>query len=153
MKKSRFTSALLVLALITTAAPIAAQEKTKEQKISFKEKIKKQFNESLDRFKLCMKGECSRWEAMKAARDLGITAVALIAAVYVAAKAISPDYTPKVGEQYKFQSSFLASPRKITIQKVGPYNITFKWPEGNLSTRHLDRWNLLRKRGVITPAQ
>ncbi len=104
MKKNRITSALLALALIITAAPIhaaeeisfeekstlsvVAQEEPAQQKLSFKEKAKKQFNESLNRFRRCMKGKCDRWEEIKTARDLGIAAVTVIAGLYVGRKGI-----------------------------------------------------------------
>ena len=124
MKKNHITSVLLALSLIACVAPMqAAQEKTKEQKISFKEKAKKQFYESLDRFKRCMKGECTKWELAKAGRDLTIAITTLIAGLYVAAKAISPDYTPKTGEQYEIQSEH-KRPHKITIRDMDRYNIT-----------------------------
>ncbi len=76
MKKNRFTSALLALTLITTAAPIAAKESA----------VKKRFDASLKRLKRCIKGKCTTWEGIKAARDLGITAALVITAVYAIRK-------------------------------------------------------------------
>ncbi len=77
MKKNRIPSALLALTLITTAAPIAAKESA----------VKKRFNESLDRLKRCIHLNCSKLEALKAARDVTGAVIALFAAGYGVQKA------------------------------------------------------------------
>ncbi len=78
MKKNHITSALLVLTLITAAAPLQAQGSTP----------KKRFHESLDRFKSCIKGKCTKWELAKAGRDLIIAITALSATSIAASYAV-----------------------------------------------------------------
>ena len=78
MKKNRITSALLALALISAAAPLqAAQEEQKTNIEKAKQLAKKQVSESIDRLKRCIKGNCSRMEALKVARDVTVAVIAL----------------------------------------------------------------------------
>ena len=63
-------------------------------------KAKAQWNESLGRFKRCLKGKCTRKEALQAARDLGIAAVVTAATVYVLKTGfgIVPRWRPVISE-------------------------------------------------------
>lgn len=60
-----------------------AQEKTTDYMHIARQKAVKQFNTSLDRFKQCLHANCTKMEAVKAARDLAIAATAVITAMYV----------------------------------------------------------------------
>ncbi len=76
MKKYHFMSFLLTIALITTAAPLQAESNMQKAKNA----AKKQFDQSIKRLQKCRKGNCSRMEALKAARDVTIAIVAMYAA-------------------------------------------------------------------------
>ncbi len=86
MKKFHFTSALFALALIITAAPMQAQkqESNTQKAINL---AKNKVSESIDRLKRCIKGDCSRMEALKAARDVTFAVIAFYAAGYATRKA------------------------------------------------------------------
>ncbi len=83
MKKARLIAALLAASFIAGSASIQAQEG--QAKVG---RVKRQFNESLDRFNRCIRGKCTRWEALKAARDLAIVAAAVITAVYAGKRVV-----------------------------------------------------------------
>ena len=94
MKKYHFMSSLLAIALIA-CAPLQAAKK-----MSFKQRAKKQFNESLDRFNKCRKGKCSKAEFLKAARDLGVAALVVAGMVGVGLFAKKRLARPQPGERY-----------------------------------------------------
>jgi len=83
MKKTRLIAALLAATIITGSIPVQAQEEP--QKIG---RVRKQWNESLDRFRRCVQLKCTRWEALKAARDLAIMAAVVVGVVYAGKKGI-----------------------------------------------------------------
>jgi len=66
------------------SAALVVKEKKKETILG---RAQKQFNESLDRFYRCVQLKCTPWEALKAARDLGIAAATVIAVMYVTGEA------------------------------------------------------------------
>ena len=90
MKKTHLIIAVLAAAIMVSSVPLHAREGriskarriVKEKVSAAKEKATKQLDESLDRFKRCIKLQCTRWEALKAARDVTIAAAAVIAAMY-----------------------------------------------------------------------
>ncbi len=90
MKKSHLIITVLATAIMVGSVPLHAREGrisrarriVKEKVSAAKEKATKQLDESLDRFKRCIKLQCTRWEALKAARDVTIAAAAVIAAMY-----------------------------------------------------------------------
>ncbi len=84
MKKNFVTSALLAPALITAAAPMHAAQEKQESNI---QKAKKLVSESIARLKRCIKGNCSRMEALKVARDVTFAVIALYAAGSVSRRA------------------------------------------------------------------
>ncbi len=90
MKKTHLIIAVLAAAIMVSSVPLHAREGriskarriVKEKVSAAKEKATKQLDESLDRFKRCIKLQCTRWEALKAARDVTIAAAAVIATMY-----------------------------------------------------------------------
>lgn len=72
MKKYHFMSYLLTIALVATAAPIQAASAVEKAKHAAKERI----NRSIERLQRCVQGNCSRMEALKAARDVTIAVTA-----------------------------------------------------------------------------
>ncbi len=76
MKNSRLIAVFLAATLMISCAPVQAVEQ--KSRLS---KVKKQLNESLDRFKRCIRGKCTRKEKIKVARDVGIAAAAVLAMV------------------------------------------------------------------------
>ncbi len=85
MKKTRLTAALLAATIMVSYAPVQAEEPRERLRA-----VKKQLDESLDRFKCCMRGKCTREEKIKVARDVGIAALAVVGiatAAYFAQKA------------------------------------------------------------------
>lgn len=52
-------------------------------------KAKKEFDESVTRFKNCLQGNCSRKEALKLARDLGVAAVVVAGVIVAGVKIMS----------------------------------------------------------------
>ncbi len=143
MKKNRFTSALLALTLITTSASMYGAEE-----ISFKEKAKKQFSASIDRFKRCMKGKCNRWELAKAGRDL-IIAITAVATLYGASKGvhyISTKVTNIPQAEQKFQLAaklgfdFVISDIEVTSVTKGTF-VNYKTENGQTPIpRSLTEW-------------
>ncbi len=132
MKKNRFTSALLALTLITTSASMhgaeeisfeeentvssPAQERQVEQKVSFKEKAvklaKKTVSESIDRLKRCLRRDCSKMEALKAARDVTFAVLVLYAAGYASSYSrmfVREKLPPS------FQAPFMTATRAIGV--------------------------------------
>ncbi len=75
MKNSRLIAALLAATFMVSVVPVYAQ---KEGRVS---RAKKQFNESIDRFNRCIQGKCTKREALKVARDIGATAIAVAVVV------------------------------------------------------------------------
>ena len=78
MKNSRLIAALLAATLMISCVPVQAEEQ--KGRLSA---VKKQLDESWNRFKRCLKGKCTRSENLKATRDVIIAASAVIAAIYV----------------------------------------------------------------------
>lgn len=70
-----------IIAVIGIVSINAAEPQKSYVRIA-QEKTIKQFNTSLDRFKRCMHGKCTKGEALKAARDLGIAGMIAITASY-----------------------------------------------------------------------
>lgn len=70
-------------------------------------KAKAQWNESLGRFRRCLKGRCTRKEAFKAARDLGIAAVVTAATIYVLKTGFGlvPRWRPVISEDQMVKMS------------------------------------------------
>lgn len=90
MKKTHLITAALATAIMVSSVPLHAREGrisratriAKEKVSAAKEKAIKQLDESLDRFKRCIKLQCTRGEALKAGRDVTIAIATLIAAMY-----------------------------------------------------------------------
>ncbi len=73
----------LVLLFGLTSVSLSAMENSKPSLTNTaKAKALKQFNETLNRFKKCLHGKCTKMEALKVARDLGIAATAVIIGLY-----------------------------------------------------------------------
>ena len=89
MKKNFVTSALLALALITAAAPLQAQGPT----------AKKKYYESLDRFRRCIRGNCTKMEGLRTARDLGLAAALVVAGMYAAGRGAKRIGKEELGER------------------------------------------------------
>ncbi len=102
MKKNFVTSALLALALITAAAPLQAQDPTAK-----KRSLEERFNKSLARFRRCIRGNCTRMEMVKAARDLGFAATVFITVV------VAKDFALEAGFK-KFTGKPPKHPRWVT---------------------------------------
>jgi len=82
MKKTRLIAALLAVSFMIGSMSVHAQE---EGRLS---RAKKTFNESLKRFRKCMRREqCTNEEWRKVARDLGIAALVVAAIVTTGAVA------------------------------------------------------------------
>ncbi len=83
MKKNLIT-VLLAATIMVSYAPIQAEEPKARLRV-----VKKTLDDSLDRFKRCMRGKCTRKEKIKVARDVGIAALAVVGiatAAYLAQK-------------------------------------------------------------------
>lgn len=78
MKNVRLIAALLAATIM--ASTVFAQEALK----SAKEKSLINFNAVFGRFKRCIQLQCTKLEALKVARDVGVAAVSLIVAAYAA---------------------------------------------------------------------
>ena len=112
MKKNRITSALLALALISAAAPMQAAQDPTAKKRSLEER----FNKSLARFRRCMKGNCTRMEMVKAARDVGIAAILFLTVAVagdLAKEAAIIKSTGKPPEHPRWVTPTLAPARQI----------------------------------------
>lgn len=75
--KKHFMAVILAATFTLSAVPAQAPEAPKGRLKS----IKKQLDESLDRFKRCMRGKCTGKEKLKVARDVTIAAITLLAVV------------------------------------------------------------------------
>ena len=73
MKKTRLIIAALAAITLVGAVPVQAE--------SAKEKAIQTFNNSINRFKRCIHGKCSRWEIAKVGRDATI-AIGVILGLY-----------------------------------------------------------------------
>ena len=84
MKKSRLIAALLAVTIMVSSVPLHAVQKERISKAvgTAKEKATKQLDESVKRFKRCIKLQCTKGEALKATRDVSIAISAAIAAMY-----------------------------------------------------------------------
>ena len=80
MKKTRLIAALLAASFIIGCTPVQAEGPRGRLR-----KVKKQLDESLNRFKRCMRGKCTRKEKIKVARDVGIAAAGAVLAIATAA--------------------------------------------------------------------
>ncbi|TET34285.1 hypothetical protein E3J61_03085 [Candidatus Dependentiae bacterium] len=98
MKKTHLVAVLLAATFMVSSVPVQAAQEGRVKKTATA--AKKQFRTSIDRFKRCMRGKCTRWEAAKVARDVGITAVAVIAAMYVTGGVLKKAGGPVVPELY-----------------------------------------------------
>ena len=79
MKKFQVLRMLLVAALMITALPMHAQAQSqKSPNLTFKQRAKKRFNESVTRFKRCLNRECTKGELAKAGKELIAAVGALI---------------------------------------------------------------------------
>jgi len=79
MKKLHALRMLLVAALMITALPMHAQAQSqKSPNLTFKQRAKKRFNESVTRFKRCLNRECTKGELAKAGKELIAAVGALI---------------------------------------------------------------------------
>jgi hypothetical protein len=93
MNKLRTILSLALVALMSVPAygaeamqveqPQGMVAKSKQAVSNAKKRALKQFDESVDRFKRCIRGKCTKMEALKVARDVTIAAAATIAAMYV----------------------------------------------------------------------
>jgi hypothetical protein len=171
MKKNHFTSALLALALITTAVPLQAQDEIMQEQIEevmqqptqeitpeeapLKKQpwIKRQFNESIDRFKKCWRKECSTPEIRKAVRDI-IIAITTITALYLSGRVIQKVKTstekeePKIGDFYVDPSTKQVF--KITYKNPFYITVTLLRYGDTLSISH-DKWKLSNFEKVSLP--
>ena len=105
MKKNQIINIFLILALISTTAPLHAQdeivleeqiqevaqepmqESAPEEAAPKKQNwLKRQFNESVARFKKCWNRECTKTELAKAARDVAVAAGIVITGMYAVGK-------------------------------------------------------------------
>ncbi len=93
MKKTHLIIAVLAATIMISSIPLHAREgRIRRATRIAKEKATKQLDESLDRFKRCIKLQCTRWEALKAGRDVIIAVSALIAAMYGTGTALQIPY-------------------------------------------------------------
>ncbi len=83
MKKT-YLIAALAITIMASSVPLNAMQKERISKAisTAKEKSLKQLDESVQRFKRCIKLQCTKWEAAKAGRDVSIAIAAAIAAMY-----------------------------------------------------------------------
>jgi len=79
MKKSRFIT--ILLSVIFSTFLVSAEEPTTYAGIA-KKKAMHEFNESLARLKRCFRGNCTKGDALRAVRDLGIAATLVIVGLY-----------------------------------------------------------------------
>ncbi len=113
MKKTHLVAVLLAATFMVSSVPVQAAQEGRVKKSATA--AKKQFRTSIDRFKRCMRGRCTRWEAAKVARDVGIAAAAVIAAMYVTGGALKKVGGPMVPELY-FVGEALQAP--VTLARV-----------------------------------
>lgn len=78
MKKIIYTIALVLCGIM----PLHAVEEKKSFARRTQDTVMKQLQESYDRFKKCVHGNCTKTELLKVTRDLSIAAVALITISY-----------------------------------------------------------------------
>ncbi len=98
MKKAYLIAALAITIMVSSVPLHALQKKRISKAIrTAKEKSMKQLDESVQRLKRCIKLQCTRWEALKAARDVTIAAAAVIAAMYGAGTALREGATEARG--------------------------------------------------------
>ena len=123
MKKTRLIAALLAASFIIGCTPVQAEGPRGRLR-----KVKKQLDESLNRFKRCMRGKCTRKEKIKVARDVGIAAAAAVlavvgATVYAgkriknAAEAISS--RPRAAEEVQPQALEFPAPKAVPTEEGG----------------------------------
>lgn len=100
----------LMLIFIGGILPLHAAEPQKSYARIAKEKAAKQFNDSYDRFKRCIHGNCTKIEALKVARDLGAAALLLITVMY-GAGAIINKTTYALEKQFNPDYPYSLSPK------------------------------------------
>ncbi len=115
MKKTHLVAVLLAATFMIGSVPVQAAQEGRVKKSATA--AKKQFRASIDRFKRCMRGKCTRWEALKVARDVGIAAAAVIAAMYVTGGALKKVGGPIVPELY-FVGEALQAPVELALMAV-----------------------------------
>ncbi len=97
MKNSRLITALLAATLIISCAPVQAKEPK-----GHLSKLKKTLDDSLDRFKRCIKREkCTRKEKLKVVRD-ALAVLALVGGGWYLAKRYLPMLHPRTISDEKF---------------------------------------------------
>ncbi len=115
MKKSRLIAALAVTIMVSSV-PLHALQKERISKAvrTAKEKATKQFDESIERLKRCIKLQCTKWEAAKAGRDVGIAIAAVIAAMYGAGTALQKGAEFAEKRRLKSGEGFYFAPGRAT---------------------------------------
>jgi hypothetical protein len=91
-------SIFTIVALFTISMnSFGAETTTPVVNDTIKAKVMGQLKESIDRLQRCLTGKCTKVEALKAARDVSITAAAAVAALYGIGTALqkSRSYLPK----------------------------------------------------------
>jgi hypothetical protein len=79
---------IIVLALLQLGSSSIQAQTISDYARNAKQSAVNAFNNSVDRMKRCIKGQCTKMEALKVARDLGIAASAAIATMYAAGAGI-----------------------------------------------------------------
>ena len=80
MEKTRLITPLLAITVIFSS--FSAFAETPSYAGMVKEKAMHQLKESINRFKQCLRGQCTNDEILKATRDLGIVATIVITSLY-----------------------------------------------------------------------
>ncbi len=133
-KRSNFASCALMAIIMISSATCRGSEREKVQ-AGVKEKVVQQFEESLNRLKRCFKGQCTKVEALKAARDLGVTAVGVITVLYITGSAFqqaaetaykrSPEQyresVQSISEPIYKAGYYMRRPGRPVMRKVDPY--------------------------------
>lgn len=128
---------------------------TVESNLSIQQKVVRQFNESLNRLNQCFRGNCTKGEALKAARDVGIAALAAITALYIGKttiKAAPKAYRyglQKAEQAGQFISSAIEEPQTRVYQQQIPSALkTAPFKKGDIVEIKGDEDNLWYVEGV-----
>ncbi len=139
---------LLINVNILSQATLASTADTSR---TLKAKAIRQFDASVGRFKRCLHGKCTKVEALKAARDVGIAAVAAVTALYLtgialqkgakAAYKITPgkylDTLEPVAESVGAVGAYMQKPAQYSLEKTR--RVVFPFRQGD-RVSYRDYW-------------
>lgn len=126
----------------------SAQATTMHHARAVKAKAIQQFNESYNRFQQCLHGKCTKGQALKVARDLGIAAAAVITTMYIAGGVFKKgaNYIYRGGEQLQRPGKFIyeKASRVVYPFKKGDW-VKYRGPLGEIISGEVISYDPLKR--------